>query len=137
MTSPINADTDLLCATGPTLPYSAASRTVSPRDSGQACHSSVSELHEVVHLLVGVHRRRRQPDALGAARHGRIVNRLHVDRVAVEQRVRHRFAVHRIADRHRNDVARVGNERQAGIGKAPLERLRALVQPGPLDDARS
>ena len=28
-----NADTDLLCATGPTLPYSAASRTVSPRDS--------------------------------------------------------------------------------------------------------
>ena len=38
-------------------------------------------LDQVRHLRVGVHRRGREAHALGAARHGRIVDRLHVDAV--------------------------------------------------------
>ena len=48
----------------------------------RACLPQLGQrMDEIVHLLVCVHRRRRQPDALGAARHGRIVDRLHVDAV--------------------------------------------------------
>ena len=39
------------------------------------------------HVVVAVQRRRREPQPLGAARHGRIVDGLDVDRVALEQEV--------------------------------------------------
>ena len=53
----------------------------------------VKRVDQMIHLLVGVHRRRREAHALGAPRHGRVVDRLHVDAVVAQQDVRHRLAV--------------------------------------------
>ena len=61
----------------------------------------------MVDVGVGVQRRRRDAQALGALGDRRIVDRLHVDAVAVEQDVADPLALDRIAHHHRHDVALV------------------------------
>src|SRR3954453_13518809 len=68
---------------------------------------------QVLYISVAVDRRWRDPKPLGAARYGRIVDRLRVYAVMLEQHVAHPLAADRAADHHRNDVARVPHVRDA------------------------
>ena len=66
---------------------------------------------EVVHqrfdIFIAVQRGRGQAQAFGAARHGREVDRLHVDPVAVQQLVASGLAEVGVADDHRNAALRI------------------------------
>jgi len=66
--------------------------------------------------------RRRDAQALHAARHGRIIDRLDVDAVLVEQKVAHRLAPLRIADEDRHDVRLARHDRQPGSDERGLGR---------------
>ena len=65
--------------------------------------------------------------ALGAARHARIIDRLDVDPVAVQQLVASGFAEARVADDDRDDVAFRRHHRQPGLGQAALQGCRARL----------
>src|SRR5262252_9081348 len=56
--------------------------------------------------------RRRDAQPLGALWHGRVVDRLNVDAVLLEQEVGRLLALLRVADEHRHDVSVVGHHRQ-------------------------
>ena len=94
-----------------------------------------SELHpqrrqgrrQALHVGVGVLRAGGEAQALGAARDGRVVDRLHVDGEALEQRVGDALGEHGIADQHRHDVARVVHHRQTGGPQPALQRPHALL----------
>ena len=73
---------------------------------------------------------------LGSARHRRVVDRLHVDPVPLQQLVRHPLAQHRIPDEHGDDVRRVGHDRQPRLPEHPLQPLREGLLAAPLDVAR-
>jgi len=62
-----------------------------------------------------------------SARHGREIDRLDVDAVAEQQFVAGGFAKDRVADQHRDDVARRRHYRQACLYHAALQRRRALL----------
>src|SRR4029078_7687564 len=47
----------------------------------------------------------------------------------------HSLAVHRIADHHRNDVARIVHHRHAGVDELSLQRQHALLYAHPFDIA--
>ena len=87
------------------------------------CPKRVHRLHKPVHLLGPVDRRGGEAQPLGAARHGREVDRLHVDPVTVQQHVAQLLGVNRIADDDRHDMAAVVDDRQAHAFEAELERL--------------
>src|SRR6202022_98600 len=74
-----------------------------------------------------------QPQAFGAARHGREIDRLDVNPVAVQERVGGGCAQPWIADHDRDDMTGRGHYRQAGLGQAPLQRRRALLVDSALD----
>ena len=79
-------------------------------------------------IAVVVQRRGRDAQALGAARHGRVVDRLDVDAVPLEQQVARRLAAHRVADQHRHDVRRAAASPAARPRPAaPLQRRRPLL----------
>ena len=75
---------------------------------------------------VGVMRSRSVPFG-----HGRVVDRLNVDAVVVEQQVGGLLAQHRIADQHRHDVRGRGHQRQTRGGKPRLQGRRPLLVPSP------
>ena len=77
--------------------------------------------------VVAMQRRRRQAQPFRAARHRRIVDRLDVDRMAVEQKVARLLAQGGVAHEHRHDVRGRGHDRQAGHGEPALQRLGALL----------
>ena len=68
--------------------------------------------------------RRRDAQPLGALRHGRIVDRLDVDAVILEQHVGRRLALLRIADEQRHDmgVARITGRPAADGPPSPGRR---------------
>ena len=71
-----------------------------------------------------MHRRRGKAQALGAARDGRIVDRLYINAVGIQQHVAQLLGVNRIADDDRHDMAAVVDQRQAQPFQAGLEDLR-------------
>jgi hypothetical protein len=68
-----------------------------------------------------------QAQALGAARHGWVVDRLNVDPVALQQLVAGGLAEAGVADHDRDDVARRRHHRQPGLGQAALQCGGALL----------
>lgn len=72
------------------------------------------EVHDV---SVRVVRRRHQPQTFGAPRHCRIVDRLHLDAIAVEQDIRQRLAADGIGDKDRHNMARARHHRDIGDGE--------------------
>ena len=66
----------------------------------------------MVHLFLGMHRAGCKADALRTTWNCRIVNRLHIDREAIEESIRQGLALHRIADKHRHDMTRCVHHRQ-------------------------
>src|SRR5687768_16567134 len=68
-----------------------------------------------------------KPDALGASRHGRIVDRLHIDGKLVKQGIGEGLAAHRIADRDRNDVRGTKHDGESAPCKLALQELRMLL----------
>ena len=107
--------------------YSAASARLpcSGRPSRSQTSTSASAKH--VDQRVLVIRRRRDAQPLGALRHGRIVDRLDVDAVLVEQQVGRRLALLRIADEHRHDMGVVRHHRQAGGDQHRLGARGAIL----------
>ena len=77
----------------------------------------------------------RDAQALGAARHGRVVDRLDVDAVLLEQQVGRRLAGLGVADHHRHDVglacrAPAGRRSaRAALTCGDLALLRARARP--------
>src|SRR6185312_6775014 len=59
---------------------------------------------EFAHHVFAMHRRWREAQPLAAARHGRVVHRLHIDTMIIEQRVRDGLAQRSVAHEHRYDV---------------------------------
>ena len=82
---------------------------------------------ERVDIFIAVQWRGGQPQPLRAARHGRVIDWLDIDAVAVQQLVARGFAQPRIADHDRHDMALAGHHRQAGRGEAALEGCRAFL----------
>jgi hypothetical protein len=80
-----------------------------------------------------VQRRWRQPQAFGAARHGRVIDRLHVDAVAMQELVGGELAHAGVAHHDWDDVARRGHYRQASFGQPALQRRDALLVNSALD----
>src|SRR3984893_5351339 len=90
---------------------------------------------QMVDVLVAVHRRGRQAQPLSAARHCRVVDRLHIDLELVEQPVANLPAQYRAADDDRHDMARIIAVRDL-CGIEPAAQLRgALVQLAAFDGA--
>ena len=73
---------------------------------------------QAVDIAIAMHGRRSDPQPLAAARHRRIIDRLHINAVIVHQPVADEFALVRVAYHHRNDVAGIGQMRNAH----PVER---------------
>ena len=73
------------------------------------------------------HRREAQP--LGAARHGRVVDRLNVNLVAVERQVAGLLAARCVAYEKRHGVRHRGHQRQAGLAQAMLAPFRSIAVP--------
>ena len=63
-------------------------------------------VHQRLDIFITVQWSRRQPQPFGAARHSRVVDRLHVDPMVVQQLIAGGFAEAGITDHHRHDVAR-------------------------------
>ena len=74
--------------------------------------------HQHLYIRVAVRWAWGQAQALGAARHSGVVDRLDVNPMALQQLVARRLAQHRVADQHRHDVARARHDRQASLGEA-------------------
>ena len=108
--------------------YSAASALALERQA-QLRPQRRERRNQPVHVGVGMLGLGRDAQALGAARHGRVVDRLHVDGEALEQRVGDALGQHRIADQQRHDVARVVHHRQPG-GRQPRASARARAPGG-------
>ena len=70
---------------------------------------------------------RGEPEPLGAARHGRVVDRLDVDPVTGQQLVGSALAERRVSDEHGDDVARGRHDRQAGGEEKVLQSRGALL----------
>ena len=78
-------------------------------------------------MFIGVHGRRREPQALRAAWHGRIVDWLHIDSVPFEQQVARLLAKRRITDGDGHDMADRWHDWQTGGAETPLERRGPLL----------
>jgi Family of unknown function (DUF5681) len=83
--------------------------------------------NQMVDVRLAVQWRGRQAQPLGAARYGRVVDRLHIDAVPMQQLVAGDLAQPGITDHHWDNVARRRHHRQAGRGEAPLQGRRALL----------
>jgi len=70
---------------------------------------------------------RGQAQALGAAWHGLVIDRLDIEAVAVQELVVGGFAQRGVADHDRYDVALRRHDRQACFGEAALEGCRELL----------
>ena len=70
----------------------------------------------------GVRRRRSVPRG-----YGRVVDRLDIDAVALQELVAGGFAEGGVADHDRDDVTGRRQDRQAGLGEAVLQGRRALL----------
>ena len=76
----------------------------------------------------GVRRRRSVPRG-----YGRVVDRLDIDAVALQELVAGGFAEGGVADHDRDDVAWAGHHRQAGFGQAALYGRGMLLMTLALD----
>src|SRR6516162_11777158 len=79
------------------------------RGAGEAGPHVAESGDERFDVVVAMQRARGQAQALGAARHGRVVDRLHIDTMALQQLVGGGLAENGVADQHRHDVAGGGN----------------------------
>ena len=83
---------------------------------------------QLVHHRIGVLRPGGEAQALGAARHGRVVDRRGVHAVLADQAHRHCGGLRGVADHQRDDVAGAVHHRQAGRLEFLLQRLGAVEQ---------
>ena len=72
-------------------------------------------------------RRWRDAQTLGLLRHGWIVDRLHIDAEIVEQQIRDPFALGRIADHDRHDMARVWHMRNTVLVEQIAQTANAFL----------
>lgn len=79
----------------------------------------------MVDIGIRMQRRRGDAQAFGLARHGRVVDRLHIDVVAVEQEIGDPLALGGIANHDRHDMARVRHMRNARL----IERRTQFLYP--------
>ena len=82
-------------------------------------------IYKVLDVCIGVERRWGYAQALGAARHGGVINRLHIDVVPIEQQIANVLALHRIANHHRHDMAGIF---RWGIPASSSRRRSATIQ---------
>ena len=71
-------------------------------------------------MLVAVQWRGGQSQPFGAARHSRVIDRLHIDLVTVQQLVASGLAEVGIADHHWDNVARRRHHWQISLGEATI-----------------
>ena len=86
----------------------------------------------MVEISVRVKGRRRNAQPLSAAGDGRIIDRLHVDVVLVEQNVADVLAKDGLADHHGNDVARIPQIGDPSIVEPPPELGNTILYAGTL-----
>ncbi len=103
--------------------------------TGPVEHALVAPDHfqrlcQMLDVGVAVHRRRRDAQALGAARHGRIVDRLDIDVVFGQKPVADALAGHRVSHHHRHDVAEIVHHRDSGPGQpaANLDDIGLMLE---------
>ena len=107
--------------------YAAAGARQAARRKVSRVHTSPSAGDQRLDVLVAVLRRRREAQALGAARHGRVVDRLDIDAVALRGARRRRLCT---GPDRRPAPARCGSATAspaAGLGQAALQHRRALL----------
>ena len=75
----------------------------------------VQRAHQMVNILIGVQRSGSDAQALGFHRHRRVIDRLDINAVIVQQDVADPFRLLGIPDHHRNDMAVIGH-----VGNAHL-----------------
>src|SRR5690606_32429753 len=92
----------------------------------------VERPYKIAHHLIRMHRTRREAQPLRAARHGRIVDGLHIETVILQQLIADLLADHRIAHHDRHDMALAPEHGQARIRHHLTQRRRALLMPLPL-----
>jgi len=85
------------------------------------------------HQMPGMGRRRSDAQALGAAGHRRIVDRLDVDAMPLKEQIARLFAEIGIADQDGHDMGRRRHHRQAGGYKGRLGRSHGRLVVGALD----
>jgi len=73
-----------------------------------------------IDVCLAVQWRRGRAQALGAVWHGRVIDRLDEDPMALQQFVAGGFAERRVAGQDREDVAWAGHHPHAGFGQATL-----------------
>ena len=81
----------------------------------------------MIHVRVRVQRRRGEPQAFGAPRNRREVDRLDVDAVPGYQFVARLLAGERITHQHGHDMGLRRHHRNAGFGQTPFEGRRPLL----------
>src|SRR5215471_4527094 len=84
----------------------------------------------MVDLGLAVQRRGCQAQPLGAARHGRVVDRLHIDLELVDQPIADVPAQYRVADDDRDYMARIVAVRDLGGVEPAPQQGRALAISG-------
>ncbi|QTK80416.1 hypothetical protein AT6N2_C2875 [Agrobacterium tumefaciens] len=92
--------------------------------------------HQVFDIRIAMQRGRGDTQALGLARNGRVVDRLHINTVAIEQDIRNPFALGSIANHDRHDVAGIVHMRNTASVEKPAQLAHAVLMPGPLERAR-
>ena len=119
-----------VCASPLTQPTAYSAACACPSSGKPSSIHSVRERRDQpLHVGVGVLRAGGEAQALGAARDGRVVDRLHVDGEALEQRVGDALGEHGVADQDRHDVAGIVHHRQAGHLQPAFQRAHALLVP--------
>src|SRR5260221_13172369 len=88
-------------------------------------------LYQMFDIGVGVMRRRGNPQPLGASRHRRIVDRLDINAIAIDQCVADLLAQHRITNHDRHDVAGIVEMRDAGFVEPGTQPRHPVLMPRP------
>src|SRR5438034_2419412 len=116
----------------PALPSSGSSQesSLSSPFEGHCRPQLIERRYETGDLEFAMKRPWRQPDPLQAARHGRIVDRLHIDLELGEKPVGKALAQERIADDDRHHMAWRYRDRKTHAGKLALEECRMLLLQG-------
>ena len=84
-------------------------------------------LDQIGDLGFGMGRRRGHAQPLRPPGDGRIVDRLNVDRMPLEQEFARRAALPGVADKHRHDMRGIVHHRQTGGAQSVLDELRHML----------
>ncbi len=108
----------------------------SPKNSRSSCLGEPNlrpdlckGIHQMLDVGISVMRRRRDAQPLSAARHGRVVDRLHLNAVALDQHIADLLAQDRVADHHRDDVAGIVQVSNPCLIEPPAQPRDAILMP--------